>query len=560
MRTPVRHLIVALLTLTTAAVAAIGAQTPAPPEPEPGSSAFTVLFRGAQVGFENVTLARTPDGWRISSAGRMLPPLDLTTTRLDVMYAADWQPRQLQVEGTLRGQTIAVSTTFGLTSATTTVQQGTDRRTATATITPRTVVLPGSFFGAYEALAARLSTLEEGASFQVFDAPSGELSVSVSAITPRRIITPEGPVDLRQFDLMFQRAAGPEPVEIWVDGNRRLARVVLPVSSVAVVRDDLSSVVSREEKSRNPGDTDVFIASSGFNLGATFTPPLNAVEDEDAPAVVLVGGMNQQDRDYVLYGTPVFGELAGALSRAGYFVVRFDRRGTGQSGGRVENATIDEYANDVIRVIRWLRDRDDVDDDRLAVIGHGDGVPVALRAADREDRIRALALLAGPARTGREVTLEQQQRSLERLDLPAAQRQAQVAMQRQIMDAVTSGGSWEGIPADVRYRAETPWFRSWLLFNPADIIEDLRQPILIVHGDADREISVEHARELAALSETRRREPANGTTLTIVPGVDHHLTVAGDPEADEVTSTGGAPVSTEVTDALAGWLDLVLPD
>jgi len=516
-----------------------------------------VLLRGAQVGFENVTLARTPDGWRISSAGRLLPPLDLTTTRLDVVYATDWQPRQLQVEGTLRGRTVAVSTTFGLTSATSTVQQGTERGTTTATVSPRTVVLPGSFFGSYEALAARLSNLDAGASLQVFDAPVGELTVSVSAVTPRRIITPEGPVNLRQFDLVFQRSSGPEPMEVWVDDRARLARVVLPVSSVAVVRNDLSSVVSREEKARNPGDEDAFIASTGFNLGATFTPPITPVDE--APAVVLVGGMDQQDRDNVLYGTPVFGQLAGALSAAGYFVVRYDRRGTGQSGGRVENATIDDYANDVVRVIRWLRDRDDVDDDRLSVVGYGDGVPIALRAADRENRIRALALVAGPGRSGREVTLEQQLRSLERLGLPDAQAQAQVEMQRRIIEAVTADGSWDGIPDDVRYRAETPWFRSWLEFDPAEIIEDLRLPILILHGDEDQDMPVAHASQLASLSEARRRAPANGTTLVVVPGVGHQLVPVPEGGGDQLAEGGETDISPVVTQALADWLNRVFP-
>jgi alpha/beta superfamily hydrolase len=49
---------------------------------------------------------------------------------------------------------------------------------------------------------------------------------------------------------------------------------------------------------------------------------------------VLVGGSGPTDRDGLAYGIPVLGEIAGALADAGFLVVRYDKRGIGQSGGR----------------------------------------------------------------------------------------------------------------------------------------------------------------------------------------------------------------------------------
>ena len=166
-----------------------------------------------------------------------------------------------------------------------------------------------------------------------------------------------------------------------------------------------------------------------------------------APAVILVGGPGRQDRDETMYGVSIFGQLAGRLAEAGYLVVRFDKRGLGQSGGRTEHAGIPEYAEDLIAVVAWLRKREDVDSERIAVVSHAEGAAVALAAAQREKRIKSLALMAAPGRTGREFSLEQQQRLLERLKESPPEAQAKIALQMRIMDAVVTGKGLGDAPA-----------------------------------------------------------------------------------------------------------------
>src|SRR6185295_1319994 len=65
------------------------------------------------------------------------------------------------------------------------------------------------------------------------------------------------------------------------------------------------------------------------------------------PAVLLVGAIGPADRDGVTFGIPILGQLAGALADAGFIVVRYDKRGLGQSGGRAESASLTDYAEDV---------------------------------------------------------------------------------------------------------------------------------------------------------------------------------------------------------------------
>ena len=528
---------------------------------EPGPATFVVMLRGARVGTETVSLSRTATGWLLSGSGGLGPPFDVVTTRFEAAYGADWQPARLLVQGSIKGEAVALASTFGLTTAMNDLTQGTRRGSASHQVSARSVVLPSGFFSAYEVLAARLAGAAVGTRVPVYVAPEGETSVTVEQITPRRISLGDRVVEVRIVSLALASTGGRSLMELWVDGRGRLARLEMPEVSVVVIRDDLASVMARTEHVRHPGDEDVFIPANGFSLGATFTTPPNpAIGSRGAAAIVLVAGSGPQDRDFTTYGVPIFGQLAGALADAGYFVLRYDGRGVGRSGGRTENATLDEYADDVVRLVSWIKRRDDIDDRRIAVLGYAEGGPVALLAAAREDDIKGVALVNAPGRSGRQVTLEQQLYLLSRLNLPEAERSTRTALQYRIIDAAVSGEGWETIPPDVRSQADTNWFRSWLLFEPAAALRRMDQPVLIVHGQLDKEMPPSHADQLATLSEQRDDDlPPAYTETVVVPGINHLLVRADTGEVDEYSTLDSLNVSPAVSAAIVEWLGRMLP-
>jgi hypothetical protein len=313
--------------------------------------------------------------------------------------------------------------------------------------------------------------------------------------------------------------------------------------------------MTREEHVQHPGDEAVFIPANGSSLAATITKPTGV---QRAPAVILAAGPGTPGRDRVLHGVPVYGQVAGALAAAGYFVVRYDARGTGQSGGRFESASLLSYRDDVLNVIQWLRRRQDVDGDRMAVVGFGDSGPIALLAAEREGRIKGVALMAAAGRPGREVVLDEQQRALARLGVPEAERTDRIALQTRLNEATVTGRGWETLPSDLRERADTQWFRSWLLFDPARTLEDVRQPVLILHGALDTETPPEHADRLQQLSETSRRVPPTHTRKVIVSGANHFFVSATTGRVDEYATLSSRTLAPEVGDALIGWLKSVV--
>jgi len=542
-----RNVIVGALVAATLTAAPAAAQT----DPESGPATFIIFVRGQQVGQERVTVTRTPTGWTIQGTGRIAAPFDLTTEEFSMRYAADWQPVELNIRATVRGEPVRIETSFGMTTAINEIRQGGQVSAKTDEMPARSVVLPTNFFGAYEALAARLPALADGQQLVAYVAPQGTAPITVRSVSQQRLQRPEGAMSLTKYEVTVNNGRAPTELEVWVDPRGRLARLEVPAAAIVVARQDVASVMTRVEVVRNPNEQDVMVQANGFSLAATVTRP--AGDAARPPAVVLVGGATSLTRDEIVDGVPVLGQLAGDLAAAGFVVVRYDNRGTGQSGGRGDSASLADFADDARAVVRYLRDRKDVDRDRVALVGYGsEGSAIALETAAREKRVAAMALLGAAGATGADVVLDEQRRALDGLTLDEGERAERVDLQKRILAAVTSGKGWDQLPAGVRAQADTPWFRSYLAFDPARALGKARQPVLVVRLEDDGRVGPDQAERLVALANARKK--GEGAVLLAIPGVDHTLA----PPA----ATAGAPrrVSPAVGKAIADWLADALAD
>jgi pimeloyl-ACP methyl ester carboxylesterase len=536
--------------------AALGAQTFAQStaaSPAEGAAHFLIFVAGRQVGQEQVNVARSGGMWIVSATGQLNAPAEVTTNRFEVKYDADWQPQSLHIEATAGGKPLHLSTSFGMTTAVNEITQGGTTNSKTDQVSARTVVLPNNFFAAYEAMAARLANAKPGAEFPVYVAPQMEIKVVVKTVTDEEFKTPAGIIALRRFELTFQNPAGPLTATVTADTRNRLARIEIPAAGLSVVRSDLATVSSRPQVARNPTDTDVTIPALGFNLAGTITTPPQVAGRLRHPAIVLVPGSGPVDRDENVAGIPIFAQLAGALANKGFVVLRYDKRAVGQSGGRAERATIRDYADDVIAAVKWLRKRDDVDDNRITVVGHSEGGAVAMLAGAREeDDIDSLVLIAAPGTRGSELVLEQQRHGLDLLNASEEERKTKVDIQQRIQTAVLTGVGWEGLPAEYRKAADTPWFKSLLQFDPAETMKDVRQPILIIQGDLDTQVLPHHADKLAALARARKRKVP--VEVLHLPGVNHLLVPATTGEVSEYATLKEKQVVADIPAKIAEFL------
>ncbi len=532
-----------------------------PPARSPNAQAYTIFLRGTPVGRQEVSVRSDAEGLTISGLGQIAEPIDILTRRAEVHYRADLSLESLALDARVSGLDITLQTTFNNGAAVSQGMQGNVPISTTDMVSPQTLALPNNIFmGAHAALARRLAGSAPGAEFRAFVGPgtSAQVAFRLRGETTEQVQTGTSTFDVHHYELVFDNAGAPLAIHLYADNVGALVRLTVPAQGLEMLRDDVAASTTRTHVTSNPGDEAVVIPSTGFNLGATLTWPTNAPARATTkrPAVVMIGGSDTDDRDGMAYGVPILAQLAAAVSQAGFVAVRYDKRGFGQSGGRQESATIADLADDVRSIVRWLAGRKDIDSKRIAVLGHAEGAWVALLAAARDKRIAAVVSIDAPATTGADLALEQQQHVLDRMKASPAERAQKVEMQKKIQAAVLTGRGWEGIPPDLRRQADTPWTQSVLAFDPLKVVDNMRQPMLFVHAELDRQVPVSHVERIVGVA--RKESKSKSVEVVTVRGVNHLLVPAITGETDEYASLSDLNVSKDVTTAVDAWLTKAL--
>lgn len=529
----------------------------AQPAPAGATADFKIFVRGSQIGTEQVRVARTPEGTVISGSGRLGAPVNVITNRCEARYDAQGRALEATYDAIVRGDYATMHTVVSDgTAATQITQAGRQPVTRTDKVSADAVILFNAFFGLYEGLAARLQSAQVGSELKAYIPAQAEVPIQVKGVTEERIQTPGRTIAARHYQLGFMNPKQPVQMDLWADETGRLVRLAIAEQSLEVARDDVVSVAARTEVAPRAGDEQVRIPANGFTLAGTVSKPTSAAAARGGryPAIVLVGGPGANDRDELMSGIPIFAQLAGAMADAGFLVLRYDKRGAGQSGGRADYATVETSAEDARAAVAFLRKRGDVDQKRVAVAGYSEGGWAAMLAAKNKD-ISALILVATPGVTGAELVLAQQEHLLQTARLPPAEQQAKIELQKKIQNAVLTGTGWESIPPQLRAQADTPWFHSFLAFDPLKAMRNVRQPVLIVQGDLDRQAFPAYADRLAQVA--RQRKPPAGSEVSVVhvPAVNHLLVPATTGEADEYPRLTDRNVSKDVLSAIVGWLE-----
>jgi len=143
----------------------------------------------------------------------------------------------------------------------------------------------------------------------------------------------------------------------------------------------------RERRIRRPGEEAVSFYSAGLELRGVLYRPAPP-RSGPAPAVVLCHGFTAVKELYL----PPF---ARSLAAAGFAALAFDCRGFGESQGPPGRLIPDEQVEDVRQALTFLESRPDVDGRRMALFGTSFGGGIAVAAAARDPRARAVVSSVG---------------------------------------------------------------------------------------------------------------------------------------------------------------------
>ena len=267
------------------------------------------------------------------------------------------------------------------------------------------------------------------------------------------------------------------------------------------------------------------------------------------PAVVLVHGSGAQDRDETVGGTRVFRDLAEGLADRGIASLRYEKRNKARPQDFSGAYTIDdETTDDAVAAVAFLRTQPEIDPARIFVIGHSQGAMMAPRIAQRSPQLAGIVLMAAPGRALEDIVLDQQTYlamgdgkidNKERAQLDALK--LAIAKLKKL-DPKTPPASKLLLDLPASY------WRSLHGYDPVTVAKGLPQPMLILQGDRDFQVTApDWTRWQSTFGADKR------ATIKHYPALNH-LFVAGSGRGNIAEYSKPAHVAPQVIADIADWI------
>ncbi len=285
--------------------------------------------------------------------------------------------------------------------------------------------------------------------------------------------------------------------------------------------------------------------AAAVKLGGTFTIPAGA---RPFPAVLLVTGSGQQDRDEAIMGHRPFLVVADYLARKGIAVLRCDDRGIGKSTGNFANSTDSDFVGDALAAVDFLKMRPEVNRHRIGLVGHSEGGIIAPRAAVKSKDIGFIVLLAGPGLPMEDLLVRQGedisrvmgvgpddirkhadlQRELFRLvreekDPAVLQEKAQKVAHEQLAGLSEEQRKALGVSDAMLEKQlkglQSPWFKELLTYDPRPTLKKVTCPVLALNGEKDLQVAAKE--NLPAIRESLLAGGDQHVRCEELPGLNH---------------------------------------
>jgi hypothetical protein len=335
-------------------------------------------------------------------------------------------------------------------------------------------------------------------------------------------------------------------------------------------RIDKAPVLNRPQEPKRPypyKDEEVIYKNetTGIELAGTLTLPTS---EGPSPAVLLITGSGAQDRNETIVGHRPFLVLSDYLTRRGIAVLRVDDRGIGGSNGNVSQATSEDFAGDVLTGVEYLKGREEIDPEKIGLIGHSEGGIIAPMVAVRSEDVAFIVMMAGSGLTGEEILYLQ----AELISRSEGVSDDEIAKEREIQSRIfdvvkneTDNAAAEKklneildeieMPKENR-QAEiekilSPWFRFFLTYDPKSTLINVQCPVLAIIGEKDLQVPSEQ--NLPAIEEALRTGGNKNYTVMELPDLNHlfQTAITGSPsEYEQIEET----ISPSALEVIGDWI------
>ncbi len=277
---------------------------------------------------------------------------------------------------------------------------------------------------------------------------------------------------------------------IWVaKSDRSLVKLEMPEKNLKLTRVLSPKTLEAKEHVLKSGDyssQDITFKNKAVKLGGTLTIPTG---EGLHPAVLLVWGPGPVNRQY----EGLFTGLADYLTKNGFAVLAFDKRGIGLSSGDSESYTDKDIVEDISAALEYLSVQTMIDPQKIAMISHSSGAIYAAKIASENSLVKRLVLLAPSLSFG---SLDDP--GLVRLNNMAARdkwsddylRLSTRAVQETLERVKNAKFNWTYVLVK---RCFVKAVKEELSEDIAATVKKIKIPVLILQGKADRELAAEDA-------------------------------------------------------------------
>ncbi len=316
---------------------------------------------------------------------------------------------------------------------------------------------------------------------------------------------------------------------------------------------------------------------AGITLAGTLTLPQG---EGPFPAALLITGSGAQDRDETIMGHKPFLVLADHLTRRGIAVLRVDDRGVGGTTGDLSESTTEDLAGDVLTGVSFLKDHQEIDPQRIGLIGHSEGGIIAPMAAARSDDVAFIVLMAGTGLTGEEILFMQTELIARAGGTSEEDIQKSLDEAKRIYSVLKSGQDKMAMEQALRRMYEedmaklseeerkkeelseevieaqfkqilSDWFLYFLTHDPRPVLKEVRCPVLALNGEKD--LQVPPKENLAEIGKALKAGGNSDVTLKELPGLNHLFQTA---ETGAVSEYGKIEetISPAVLQLIGDWI------
>ena len=272
-------------------------------------------------------------------------------------------------------------------------------------------------------------------------------------------------------------------------------------------------------------------------------------------AVVLVQGSGPHDWDETIGPNKPFRDLAWGLASQGIAVLRYDKR-TKVYGTKIQDlmATFtvkEETIDDALAAVALLRRNAQVNPQQIMVLGHSLGGYLLPRIGTADPAIAGLIVLAGMTRKLEDTILDQYTYIfLLSGTLPAEQQQQLEELKKQVARVQDPALSLSTPAAELPLGVPPAYWLDLRDYQPAIMAQALPQPMLILQGESDYQVTMEDFQGWKDALGTR-----NNVQFKSYPGLYHlFMPVEGGGKATPAAYNVAGHVVVEVVVDIARWI------